>query len=818
MSSTNLKFDIKDNDTKDIFDNNPFLINISGEVNICSIRCGQEIDNCNSIKINTMTNYGNILSLNTDPNIKCNVKLPYESEGDNKSYVFKNIFVTVPSLHRINNIIYDMEIFIVFSAIQKNGSKLNLVLCTLLSGTDSIPSSGDSLLLPYKLLNELFSGKNTVPEIHGTSSINLIPNPIDISSFIPVSGNRSFYSYTNPKNLNTNIRIFKSSLSVSNNILSILKNKLTPGNSYTNMKNIINTSINPSSGLYFYYSDDYTKNYASFAINKGFEYKKDDNKKQEVEKKATTKKKTTNTNKSSKATTKKKTTNANTNESSKATTTNKTTNANTKKSSKTNKSKKEKFTNKIEDDDIQEDYDNDDDDDIEEDYDNDDDDDIEEDFDDDDDDDDSLDDDIESKKNIEKYDDDSKILDHFSDTDNKNIISVITYLGFVFTSILFLYIIINNCINNPSENIEIDKDDFMEKFKNSSEFLQTVKYKTYFFILFIFCIFLGLMMIIFLLIFFYNPTKYLIRSSSAILFFIFIFIIILFYFLGNYIYYRMETSEKSININYSNYDNYSFKLFEWFSIKEILFNKLNQVSNTKINIPTNQSEESSTKINIPTNQSEVSSKKINIPTNPIPGLVSSSDYDKQQIFKNLGSISSIIKTKPLMATIFILFILFVFIVSCYLFPNYNNITSISVKNFVIISYLTSVVYSFIYMVIYFISSIYIGYFMNDNFFKFYDENTKTKPKIENSKVMMITLFIVVLFILSVIFLSYYFKDMIIISKVFFIFLSISLCVFILFIGYLFFNKESSEVVKSGNNIKTNNTSNQGVEEDAHIGV
>jgi surface polysaccharide O-acyltransferase-like enzyme len=66
--------------------------------------------------------------------------------------------------------------------------------------------------------------------------------------------------------------------------------------------------------------------------------------------------------------------------------------------------------------------------------------------------------------------------------------------------------------------------------------------------------------------------------------------------------------------------------------------------------------------------------------------------------------------------------------------------------------------------------------------------------------MMITLFIVVLFILSVIFLSYYFKSMITISKVFFIFLSISLGLFILFIGYLFFNKESSEVVKSGNNL------------------
>jgi carbonic anhydrase len=118
-----LTFDIKDNDTKDIFDNNPFLINITGSVNICEIRCGQEIDNCNSIKINTMTNYGNILSLNTDTNIKCNVKLPYESEGDNKNYIFKKIFVSVPSLHRINNTIYDMEIFIVFTSMQKDGTK-----------------------------------------------------------------------------------------------------------------------------------------------------------------------------------------------------------------------------------------------------------------------------------------------------------------------------------------------------------------------------------------------------------------------------------------------------------------------------------------------------------------------------------------------------------------------------------------------------------------------------------------------------------------------------------------------------------------------
>ena len=85
--------------------------------------------------------------------------------------------------------------------------------------------------------------------------------------------------------------------------------------------------------------------------------------------------------------------------------------------------------------------------------------------------------------------------------------------------------------------------------------------------------------------------------------------------------------------------------------------------------------------------------------------------------------------------------------------------------------------------------------MNDNFFKFYDEDNKTHPKIENSKIIMITLFIVGLFILSVIFLSYYFKDMIIISKVFFIFLSISLCVFIIFIGYLFFIQYSANSQK-----------------------
>jgi hypothetical protein len=777
MSSTKLIFDIKDKDTNDIFNNNPFLINISGEVNICEIICGQEIDSCNSIKLNTMTNYGNILSLNTDTNIKCKVKLPYESEGDNKNYVFKKIFVTVPSLHRINGKIYDMEIYIVFTSIQKDGKKLNLVLSTLLSGTNAIPPSGDSKLLTYTLLNELFSGKNTVPEKFGTSSINLGINFVDINAFTPENGSRSFYSYTHPKNLNTNIRIFTSPLLVSNNILSILKNKLTPGNSYTNMKNSVNTSINPSTGLFFYYNEDFTNNYKRFSSNKVLDKTKNENKKKEVQKK-----KANNTKK--KKSTKQKTTTKKKESSAKKST-----------AKRSSKNKKEKFTNQNDDidededdDDIQEDFDDDDDDDddIEEDFEENDDD-IEEDFDDDDDDNDDVDEDDASTKKVEKYATSppppSKTLAKFADTDNKNIVSVIIYIGFVFISILFLYIITNNCINNPSEKL-IDKENFIEKFKESQYFMQTVKYKIYFFILFIFCIFLGLIMIIFLLIFFYNPTTFLIRSSSAILFFICVFIIVLFYFLGNYIYYRIETSKASPNTIYSDYDKYSLKLFEWFSIKEIInIFKSHQLSETHTE----------------TTNKEPNIKKINKTINPLPGPDSNKTFTNQQIFENLGSPAAIMIKKPLMTTILILFILFSFITSCYLFPIYDKISSGYVKDFVRIGGLTSTIYSSIYFVLYVASSICIGTFINENFFKFTD-GTKEKLKIENSKIMMITLFIVVLFILSVIFLSYYFKSMITISKVFFIFLSISLGLFILFIGYLFFNKESSEVVKSGNNL------------------
>ena len=737
--SSKLTFDIKDNDIKDIFDNNPFLINISGTVNICMTRCDQEIDNCGSIKINTMTNYGNILSLNTNTNVKCNVKLPYESDGDNKSYIFKKIFVTVPSLNRINNTIYDMEIFTVFASPQKDKKILYLVLCTLLSGTDSIPSNGDPKLLTFKLLNELFSEKNSVPEKFGTSSINLTPNPVDLNTFIPSVGYRTFYSYNHPKNPNVNIRVFDSILTVSNSVLSILKNKLTPGNSYDNMKNIIKSSINPD--VIFYYNQDLTNNYASFSSNKKDNEKKDDNKKP-VNKKPTNKKP------------------ANKKPANKKPANKKPAKKPTKPNKKKNKSKKEEFTNKTNDDDTIEDNDDSDDDsdDEIEDFDDDDESNDEiEDFDDDDDSNDESLEDTEKSKKIEKYDSISKTADNFIDTDNKNIVSVIIYVGFMLASILFLYIIISNLINNPTGK-PIDKKYFMDMFNKSSEFKYSTLSKICFIILYIFCIFLGLIMLIYLLLFFYNPTKFLIQSSTGLLIAILIFTVIAFIFLGIYVYFRFKTNESSNSSDYSDCDKYTLKMFEWFSIKNIMDTlKNNPLTNVQYG---GAGEEE----------------------NPLPGTKTLLN----KMGNKLNSIKSTIDSlNPLWIIVFMLFVPFIFILSCYLFPNYNNIYAGYVKDFVRSGGAMAVIYSIIYIVIFLSSFIFTGLYINKNY-----------VDIQNSSMITMTLFIITLIVLSSIFVS----KMITFMKAFFIFLLVFLSIFLLFLGYICYKKyiNIENVVNSNN--------------------
>ena len=277
-----LNLQVKDETLKNIISNNPYYIDIKGSVNICLIRCGQEIENCNSVNFSTMTNYGKILVLNPDKSkiSKCNIKLAFDNANDTlndkgeSNYKFEKAFFTVPSLHKLNGQIFDMETFLLFSSLQKNGTILYVCLCTFNTGTN-IVQNGDPKLLNFKLLNELFSKNNTVPDMYGTNQINGIPNPVDISNFIPEEGSRNFYDYTHPANTKVNFRIFQTPMYASNDIITTLKSKLTPGNIYTNFKDYINKSINPPEGLFFYFSEDLTNRYKSFQSNNTDQNQKD---------------------------------------------------------------------------------------------------------------------------------------------------------------------------------------------------------------------------------------------------------------------------------------------------------------------------------------------------------------------------------------------------------------------------------------------------------------------------------------------------------------------------------------------------------------
>ena len=277
-----LNLQVKDESLKNVMANNPFYIDIKGSVNICLIRCGQEIDQCNSVNFSTMTNYGKILVLNpnTTKQTKCNIKLAFDTTNDNSdnkgdaNYKFEKAFFTVPSLHKLNGEIFDMETFLVFSSIQKNGNILYVCMCSLSMGTDMV-QSGDWKLLNYKLMNELFSTNNKIPDIYGTNEIDGIPNPIDLNNFIPKEGSRNFYDYTHPLNTKVNFRVFQNPMAVSNTVLNLLKSKLTPGNIYTNFRTAISQTINPVDGLFFYFSEDLTDRYKSFKANESSNKLKD---------------------------------------------------------------------------------------------------------------------------------------------------------------------------------------------------------------------------------------------------------------------------------------------------------------------------------------------------------------------------------------------------------------------------------------------------------------------------------------------------------------------------------------------------------------
>ena len=270
-----LNLSVKDETLNNIISGNPYYIDIKGSVNICTIRCGQNIEECNEVRFSTMTNYGKILVLNPNQNSKskskCSIKLAFDTNNDTTgingtgNYNFEKAFITVPSFHKLNGQIYDMETFLLFSSTQKNGNILYVCICTFSNGTSTV-QPGDSKLLNYKLINELFS-KNAVPDIYGTNQIKGRPNPVDLSNFIPPLGLRNFYDYTHPSNVRVNFRIHQEIMNVSNDVLTTLRSKLTPGNVYTDFKLAISQTINPFEGLFFYFSEDLTNRYKSLKNN-----------------------------------------------------------------------------------------------------------------------------------------------------------------------------------------------------------------------------------------------------------------------------------------------------------------------------------------------------------------------------------------------------------------------------------------------------------------------------------------------------------------------------------------------------------------------
>ncbi len=255
-----------DSTLNQVFDGKPYLTNIEGSINICMTLCGQDIDGCNDIEFVNMKNAERVLILTPNPKNtnKCNIKLAFDSSSDSTnangsgSYKLENVFVTVPSLHKINNQIFDMESFIVYSSVQKNGTKLFVCMCSFYVMTDSV-NNNDWRLTSYTLMNELFGDSNKLPNVGETTAIGSPPNPIDVNSFIPNEGFRNFYEYSHPNNTKVNFRIFQTPLYVSSNVLNNLKQKLTPGIMYTNFKDMIQTYTNPPSGIFLFFSQDVTK-------------------------------------------------------------------------------------------------------------------------------------------------------------------------------------------------------------------------------------------------------------------------------------------------------------------------------------------------------------------------------------------------------------------------------------------------------------------------------------------------------------------------------------------------------------------------------
>ena len=251
----------------DIFKYDIQYTHITGEVNLCVNRCGQEIESCDEIHFINMTNNGKVMTLNPNPsktsNSKCMIRKAFDEDGESMNqYKFEKMFVMTPSYHKIDTVIYDAEFGMVFSKFDKFKKKKYMVLSVLANNRidvdpKSLGSSGD--LLFYKLTNELFGDPSKVPTLFSKKEINYPPNPVRLGDFIPPVGERSFYEYSYNYASNVTYRVFQRPMVISAPVLKNLQDKLTPDKLYQQFKQALSQYENPKRGLVIFFKQDTEK-------------------------------------------------------------------------------------------------------------------------------------------------------------------------------------------------------------------------------------------------------------------------------------------------------------------------------------------------------------------------------------------------------------------------------------------------------------------------------------------------------------------------------------------------------------------------------
>jgi len=231
---------INDSTVQQLFNENKEYINMNiiGSLNLCYLKCNQSIDLCEDLTIKRIINYGNCLILEFNRS-ECALDIKFNDVENNGKFNFEKIIITTPSLHSISNTNESMEIFFLFNGKVKkdeNEKELIFLLSVLVTTTTDVVND------PFnKLMSQLFADKSKIPNSDPDNNIiNYIkPNShlaesgmnqnisplIDLESFIPNIGDRSFFDFSNDKNVH--FRVFKTVKELSNltysNISAVLK-------------------------------------------------------------------------------------------------------------------------------------------------------------------------------------------------------------------------------------------------------------------------------------------------------------------------------------------------------------------------------------------------------------------------------------------------------------------------------------------------------------------------------------------------------------------------------------------------------------------